>query len=173
MNKISGLLFLLIISLLTGCSTTSTVILKNNSPKKIEISGSDSTTLYGLDESRTRNIQIPGDEVLYIYHPGGTHSLLGGIATGIGAVSAAWGGIAFAVDEDFEWPAIIGGVLLATGIPVLVWGMTAAGDAYDKSLNMWEGRYRNRQHSDSIIPSPVILSDGEENHYGIGFSGRF
>jgi len=166
MNKISGLLFLLIISLLTGCSTASTVILKDNSHKKIEISRSDNTTVYGLDESRTRNIRIPRAEILHIYYPGSTHILVGGIATGIGGVSAAWGGISLLLDEDFEWATLIGGVLLATGIPILVWGVTTEVDAWEKSGG-------NREFTFSIVPSPVILSDGKENHYGVGFSGRF
>ena len=80
MNRTLSIFALLALLFSTACSSTSIVHLINGEEVVMDISRSDGETLYGVDENRTRNIQIRQRDVAEIEFPGSTEILVGAIA---------------------------------------------------------------------------------------------
>jgi len=157
--------------MVSGCKTSSTMTLTDGTEVNMEFTQSDSQFLYGVDDNTGEAIKVLRKDVLAVEYPGSSHVTAGAILTGISGAFAL-GALGILVTAD-GMDALGSLILLvfgaaptgAVGIPLLVWGSVYQNDQKEKSG--WE------QAMKSIRPAPIVLNDGERNHYGLGLSGRF
>ena len=149
-----------------GCVTTSTVTLHNGKTLALDLTHSDSTSIYGTSESTGPHTSIPREEIADIDFPGDGHIIGGSILTATGILGITMGMTSFLDDALLLIGTVSAGVIYAgIGIPMIVWGMDTKAQA--QKANNWEEAFPQ------LNALPLVFHDGERAHYGLGISGRF
>ena len=176
-------ILLLTLPLLGACGSTSTIQMKDGRTIKMKLSQSDSAFIYGTTQGRgfaDNHITLNRSDISDIRFAGTTAIFIGSALSIWGGLTVI-GGATWSIIEKNNPPecdflcfpglggtllaVLVGTPLLVAGLPVLFGGMYSSRKA--QRLSGWE------EAMQSIRPAPIVLHDGEKNHYGLGLSGRF
>src|SRR5690606_26583389 len=118
---------LLLVSSITGCTTTSTIYRVSGPPVEADIVGGSRSALLLEDDDGRKSI-LPRGDVHEIDYPGNVHAVVGGIVLGYGVLN-----VATAMedcqegrgDTELEQRSFCVGVFTpaAVGLGMLIWGV--------------------------------------------------
>jgi hypothetical protein len=161
--------FLVVIFVLEGCSTTSTVHFTDGQKTEIQVIRNDGEFLYGTLAESSKSVKVYQKDIRKMDFPGSGHIIAGSILTALGGGAMVMGMVYFVGGQETKFDAMMGllggAFYLGIGTPILIWGLDVEHTAQRHSG--WS------EVLHSIDAAPIVFRDGEENHYGIGFSGQF
>jgi|GEM_PF-1795072 len=151
-----------IVLLVSGCSTTAMIYLKDGTSIEGRIKRSDQPSIYVATEDSGELITIDRSNIEDIDHPGDIYALVGTVLGVLG-----WAAVIVAAVDDATCEGmfcgigndIVRGVGLAVGIPstaVSIWGWSVWG------VSRFEATY------DGPKIAPLAMTDGERTYYGVG-----
>jgi len=168
-HKTKSLIWLLLITTFMGCSHTSTLHLKDGSEQEIEITGSNGPFILGIHEETQERVKVLSSDIASIEYTGESQIYYGARTTLFAGILMAASAV-YHLKSDPDRLAgnmslLFGGIAASVGVPLLTWGILQQKEA--RELGGWQEVMTN------IRPVPLVITEGEKNHYGLGISGPF
>ncbi len=153
-----------------GCARSATITMQNGHQVNGPIVGTKSGML--VVEQNGEEKQLPADNVRDIQHPGDAPTIAGGVLLGVGVLGVVPGAILLAANAEDDGPVplqgaagvgvlALSGALIATGIPLLVWGL----DSQSTSEQNADGIGLRIEPSANVNPATGTWSAGLQGSF--------